>query len=199
MGPSARTVANFLFLAAGIIALVTGGAFASSHGGGGEKPTAEAAVAAEASGSAHNERKTDKEAGGSQDAAAPAAPRYTLGESLRGYYDRTLLRYTTRLTGLRYRTGKIDLSLGERSWRSHVRIELAVEFGRESGMAELQSNWTAMSGEIQDTIGRFDPRELILPTGKWRLKEALVAQLNRRLQTARVRNVYITDFIMQRQ
>jgi hypothetical protein len=136
----------------------------------------------------------EEKKGEGKDGAA-SKPQYKLGQPLDGHFDRYTLRSTRNVASFRYPLKDIVKSLNlDRPWQ--IRMGCAVEFGSESGMAEIAANHAACQVEILNAIERFTPQQLLTPGGKLRLKEAIIAGLNRRLATARVRQVYLTDFVV---
>lgn len=130
--------------------------------------------------------------------AAKKAPAYAMGTPLNGRFDLTTLLSETRVATHRYALPEVNVSLPLNARRSaHVRMTLVLEFGGETGMAEIQENEIAFQNEMVTLITRFDPRSLLSESGKLQLKEALARSINTRLRTALVRQVYITDFIAQ--
>jgi flagellar basal body-associated protein FliL len=125
--------------------------------------------------------------------AAPPPPVYALDPPLKGRFDTKTLLYRHRVTAYRYELKDVEQAIGERRNRKVV-LSLAVEFGGESGMAEIQANQARTIDDLGKVLSRFTPKELLTPEGKRRMKEAMVAVLNRRLGTARVRQIYLTDF-----
>lgn len=184
--------------------LAAASAALAGHGGGEDaaKPAEGESTPAAEGGAAkggEGEAKAKEGEGEKKDGeSTPAKPSWKLGPSLNGKFDLNLLRSTWRLGHFRYSTDMIQMTLGEKEWKRLLMVRLGIEFGQESGMAEMDQNRTLIMDDIQRIIGRYDPRDLNGASGKWRLKEDLITQLNRRFKTARIRNLYIIDFRMLR-
>jgi flagellar basal body-associated protein FliL len=130
--------------------------------------------------------------------AGAEEPCYRLDHPLNGYFDMSTLRTGSRVAAYRYALPDIQTTLPLGPNRSvHVRLSLALEFGDETGIAEVQRGKVAISNEFQSVLERFDPRLLLQTAGKLELKDALVRALNRRLRTAQLREVYLTNFVLQ--
>lgn len=179
---------------------VDGRLFAAGHG---------AATDAGGHGEAAQQDAGDGHGGGhGGEAAEEAPPPYALGPALDGYFDVNVLRSTHRVHNLRHETGDVTITIWERDRhsrsgrrlepRKHLLLMAAtVEFGRESGMAEAHVHAKDIQQTIREVGERFEWEELLSVPGKLRLKRTLVRALNRRLQTAQVRQVYLTDFQMK--
>lgn len=131
--------------------------------------------------------------GGETATAEEEAPTYALGEPLGELFDRSVLRSTRRVKELRYPIEGIEATFGNRRTRT-VMLSLCIEFGSETGMAEIQER----EAEFREVIGRaiknFKVSDLVRSEVKYRMKETVAHQLNIRLKTAKIRQVYLTDF-----
>ena len=78
--------------------------------------------------------------------------------------------------------------------KQKIELGVVIEFGGESGMAELQNLEASVRQEIERLLRDIRFGELIHPEGKSRLKELIVRTVDRQLKTARVRQVYLTEF-----
>lgn len=87
---------------------------------------------------------------------------------------------------------EVSLKDGNRTLMVSIRLELdrpelAVEFNDRKDM---------IHGAIRSILAAKTMAELEGAEAKIRLKMALVAELNRRLETGKVRNIYFTDFLI---
>jgi len=140
----------------------------------------------------------DKKKGGEGDASKPSpTPTPVLDKPLNGYYDLKVLRASAR-------TGRYQYALKDIQQTTHqgpvweIMMSCSIEFGSPSGPAEMAEDELGIREEMQQILGGCVPSELLLAAGKLRLKEDLIAALNRRLKTAAVRQLYWTDFRMVR-
>jgi flagellar basal body-associated protein FliL len=138
------------------------------------------------------------EHGATEEAAeAPAEPVYRMGRALNGRFDVSTLRTGTRIDEFRYRLPELRANLPITQRRiAFVRISLVLEFGQETGMAEIQRSEKEILDEIQNRLANCRPRRLLLVEGKLQLKKELITTLNRRLRTAQIRQIYVTDFVI---
>jgi flagellar basal body-associated protein FliL len=135
------------------------------------------------------------EGGGNAEAATP---QYTPGPPLNGRFDMSILRSGVRVTSYRYSLPKINITLACGAHHAaQVRLNLVLEFGSEAGMAETKNHESGLQSELTDLLGHFDTQQLLKTSGKMQLKDAVVRLFNTRLRTAQVRQVYITEFIVQ--
>lgn len=136
--------------------------------------------------------------GGHGEAAAAAEPEYKLGEPLDGYFDRTTLRSGQRVVKLRRQFQVAQtVNVGKVAWL--VKLGCVLEFGSETGVAEVEHDQNAVLNEIRSAVlNTANPGALLTVPGKLRLKEEIAGGLNRRLATARVRQVYFTEFLIGR-
>ena len=133
--------------------------------------------------------------GAKKEPTATPTPKPVLGKPLGGYYDINLLRPASRTVRYRYAFKDILQTINQGyPWR--VMISCSIEFGAESGLAEVGENEAAFREDICKALERFAPRDLLRTSGKRRLKEEIIAAFNRRLATVRARQVYWTDFRM---
>lgn len=135
-----------------------------------------------------------------QPAGADAATTrtYQLGRPLDGRFDLTTLRSTHRLENLRYQLPAQTYQIDTPSGRTVViRLQFVLEFGAETGLAEIQANENAVLEEIEQIVHQANLRMLVGLNGKLQLKEQVARALNMRLRTAQVRQVYMTEFFMQ--
>lgn len=143
-----------------------------------------------------------KAEGEGKDAAKTPPPK--LDPPLDGHFDRSTLRAVHRLADCRVPLKGIHQTIQHvnektsenETWQ--VSVECVIEFGTPSGVSEVSTNEQAMQTDICEVIQGFKFRELTTVAGKLRLKLAIVAALNRRLKTARVRQAYLTAFVIDR-
>lgn len=126
-----------------------------------------------------------------------APPAYKPGPDLNGYFDRTVLRSLNRVSEYRYPLEDLRQVVNAGT-PTLIRINCVLEFGSEAGMAEVDAHKKAIVANIIEVMGLFRPQDLITVPGKIRLKEAIAAAINHKLTTARVRQVYLTDILMQK-
>lgn len=152
-------------------------------GGHGAAPAADAAPAAGGHGAAP-----------AADAEATPAP-YQLAEPLKGHYDINVLRSARRVEKLRYPLENLVMSVrGGKGGGWVVQMGCYVEFGSESGMAEIAMKDEEVRKEILDLIRGGQAKALLMTSGKIKLKKDMATTINRLLETARVRRIYLTDF-----
>jgi flagellar FliL protein len=90
------------------------------------------------------------------------------------------------------------LNLADREQRSYLRVGIDLGLGREIGKGEN----TQPVGQVRDTIlgvlalSRVD--ELMTAPGKAKLKQDLLRALQERVPELEVREVYFTEFLIQR-
>lgn len=190
-----------LWLAAVVLcALAAVNGFPSHQAGGEAKSEAKSEGKSEGKSEAKSEAKGEEKkgegaAGKEGEGAAPAAPAFKLGPPLGGYFDRTALRSLARVQQYRYLLKDVTQMFNtEKAWG--IRFSCAIEFGSESGVAELENEQNAALNDLRSVVSSFKFEELLSVAGKIRLKEEIAKALNRRLATARVRQVYLTDFLM---
>ena len=118
---------------------------------------------------------------------------FKLGGALGDRFDIAVLKNEARVTRYRYEIKDIVQIIGKKQFR-YVQADVVLEFGSESGMAEIYDSESAVKDDIRDAVAGFSFEELMHAEGKRRLKDAIVEAVNRRLLTARVRRVYYTWF-----
>lgn len=130
--------------------------------------------------------------GGSEVPLAPPKP--VMGEPLKGF-DLSLLRSGARLAEYRRELGTIKATT-----HGHIPLEASIttvlEFGRDSGVAEAEKLHSILRTLVSDALGEFTSKELLSVEGKIRLKERIIAAVNLRMTTAKVRQVYFTEFTL---
>jgi hypothetical protein len=143
---------------------------------------------------AEKSANNDKKAGGEGEASKPSpTPAPVLDKPLDGYYDIKVLRASSRTSHYHYELKDVLQTIDKGcAWK--IMISCSIEFGSPSGPAELAGEELAIREQIQQILDGCQPSELMLGAGKRRLKEDLIAALNRRLKTAAVRQLYWTDF-----
>lgn len=189
-----KTLQNRILIAVGILcALGLGEGYLNHSGTGGARAAEEEAKPAGESGKpaekpAHGEKGEGK--------GAPPKPQYQLGPSLDGHFDRSTLRSTRRIVQNRFPFICVEQALEEGDDTWVVRMDCVVEFGTSSALAEMPQYEKMVETDIRETIQGFRIRGLNTVAGKLRLKQAVIQAINRRLKTARVRQVYLTNFII---
>jgi hypothetical protein len=124
----------------------------------------------------------------------PEKPNYAeipLGPELEGF-DLSVLRALHRVEDFRYELG--DLRGVTLPPSRGIALSVVVEFGTQSGLAEISRKDSFVRTVIGESVGHFSAQELLTPAGKMRLKDSIVEELNSRLATAQVRRIYFTDF-----
>lgn len=123
---------------------------------------------------------------------------FQLGPDLDGYFDIAVLNPPENYREYRYAFPSImqELRHEQEGFRSRpgLIVNLTIEFGRESGMAEIDNKQAEVQERIQLTIGRFTASQLATTAGKRMLKEDIMLAINSVLKTAQVRQVYYTMF-----
>lgn len=181
-------------LAVALCGLLTLGSGPTGQGQGEEKPAESKPAAEKKEGAPPAEKEGAK---GEGDKSAEPVKKFKSGPQLNGYFDRSVLRYARWVIEYRYAFNLLHktLNLGTPAM---VQFSCVLEFGSEAGMAEVAANETAVSNDICGAMDGFEAAELISAAGKLRLKEAIATALNKRLLTARVRQVYLTEFRLAR-
>jgi hypothetical protein len=137
------------------------------------------------------------EAKGEGEGKGEAAVHYALDPPLNGRFDIKVFRREDKVREFRVEVPGIEEYIGTRNdWK--VKLALVVEFGGGSGVTELQGCLAQAKIDIQKALQAFEGRELLRPEGKDRLKQDLIDTLNRRLRTAQVRQVYLTEYLLTR-
>jgi hypothetical protein len=120
-----------------------------------------------------------------------AAAEIQAGPPLAGYFDLSVLRASFRVNPMRQALDPMQVQL-DGAWRAEIRC--TVEFGSPSGLAELGRIRTAVMEDLIGAAAQFKAAQLLTPAGKLSLKDEMVRAMDRRLKTARVRQIYYTDF-----
>lgn len=129
------------------------------------------------------------------DETADTPPEYKLGRALDGFYDCNLLRMSRRVESYRHPIGEIGAQHQSGQSRPiQIVFECVVEFGAETGMAEIPHKEDQIKIDLREIVPHQTPQDLMTPAGKRRLKAEIVKAINHRLDTARVRHVYFTSF-----
>lgn len=161
--------------------------------GGGTPP--ETSAGAHGAADAQDKTSSGESAHGDAKNEESAEPAYQLGDPLEGHFDLNTLRSLDRVAPYRYSLQAITTTLRYTASTSrHVRISLSVEFGSESGMAELYQNEAVFTDLVLSILLRFRVQELLRLEGKLKLKELIVEAFNQRLETVQIRQVYLTEF-----
>ncbi len=128
---------------------------------------------------------------------APAADTrgYVMGPPLNGRFDLTVFYGLHHVQDFRFALGPLRAGIGrERGWV--VELALSLEFGNSSGVAECIELESQLREDVENVLSLQQGRALLTTAGKVRLKQDLLAMFNRRLTTARVRQLYLTDFLV---
>ncbi len=75
-------------------------------------------------------------------------------------------------------------------------IEIRLEMDRPELAVEFNDRKEMIHGAVRSLLASRTQAELEGAEGKIRLKMALVTELNRRLETGKVRNIYFTDYLI---
>lgn len=164
-------------------------------------PSAEASSEAAAEPEGHGEAKghgEEAEEGGHGGGAGAEptpepTPAYELGPNLDGRFDISALRSVKRVAELRYPMDRVEVTLGGFRPRT-IQVDAVVEFGSESGMAEIKKIDADARSVLRQLLARYSVEELVDGAIRTQISEQWILQLNLRLQTARVRQVYFANF-----
>ncbi len=138
---------------------------------------------------AHGEAPAHGAVEGSE--GAPAGPAYKLGPPLAGKFDLSLLRASRRVADHRVALEPVEAKLGvEGNWQ--VRLEVTLEFGSESGLAESHAMMKKLDRDLKDLLRAHTGPALLTVAGKLHLKEDIIASLGARFETVRLRQAYFT-------
>lgn len=118
-----------------------------------------------------------------------------LGPDLEGF-DLTVLRSKRRGKIWRYEIGKIEQTTMAPEQR-RIRFSCSLEFGSESGDAEARKLEDDLRESIREVLSEITSDRLLSFAGKMRLKERIARLANEMFSTARVREVYITEFFLE--
>ena len=118
-----------------------------------------------------------------------------LGAELRGF-DLSVLRSARRVEKWRHELTRLQGSTTGKNQRS-PNLSCSLEFGRESGKIEARMKDRNLHTVVEDLIGEFTSAALLSTGGKILLRERILTAVNRRLTTARVRQVYLTEFRLE--
>jgi hypothetical protein len=127
-------------------------------------------------------------------------PDYRLGEKLKGY-DLSLLRSTGRVKPFRHAVEEMKIILTRYRGENpdalfQLHFSCVVEFGSKSGMAEIQLDDSLIPGVIRELVVETNVDDLLSISGKIRLKDRIVNEIDAYLTTSRVRQIYYTDFFI---
>ena len=118
---------------------------------------------------------------------------FKLGKQLESRFDITVLKNRARIC--KYRMELVDISHPIRSTpKFYLQFSCVVEFGNQSGVVELRENLFPVEEDIRKLVHVMTFKALSHHEGKQELKLAVAEVINRRMLTARVRAVYLTDF-----
>lgn len=120
-------------------------------------------------------------------------PRFPLGPSLRGRYDINVFLSNEKVIPYQFEINELRGSAGRRSnWV--VQLSFALEFGSGSGVAECQGDEMKLRETIRAVLLDHHGRQLLTTAGKLRLKQDIIGIVNASLKSARVRQIYFTEF-----
>lgn len=143
-------------------------------------------------GVAASETTPGPSSGGSPGSSSGAPPgNFSLGSKLHGF-DLTVLRSGARLRKFRYLFEDVRGNTGLPN-QATVSLSCEIEFGQESGIAEIMKNAETYRSIFGDIIGQTTMQSLLSVSGKIELKESALQSINHRLTTAQAREIYITD------
>lgn len=118
---------------------------------------------------------------------------YRLDGPLDGRYDIHLLRAGHRVRQYRKPLKEEIVNLG-RSGLWKLVIGVTLEFGSESGMAEIKQREKRLVAQLRDVVHMQRPGDLPTVAGKLKLKRDLIEAFNEHFQTVRIRRIYFTKF-----
>lgn len=90
----------------------------------------------------------------------------------------------------------IEIKLGEPGHEKTFKVDIKLEMDRPELAVEFNDRKEMIQGALRSILASKTIPELESAETKIRLKMALIAELNRRLETGKVRNIYFTDFLI---
>ncbi|MFA6011556.1 MAG: flagellar basal body-associated FliL family protein [Desulfobacteraceae bacterium] len=90
----------------------------------------------------------------------------------------------------------IEIKLGEPGHEKTFKVDIKLEMDRPELAVEFNDRKEMIQGALRSILASKTQPELESAEAKIRLKMALIAELNRRLETGKVRNIYFTDFLI---
>jgi len=90
----------------------------------------------------------------------------------------------------------IEIKLGEPGHEKTFKVDIKLEMDRSELAVEFNDRKEMIQGALRSILASKTLSELESAEAKIRLKMALIAELNRRLETGKVRNIYFTDFLI---
>lgn len=90
----------------------------------------------------------------------------------------------------------IEIKLGEPEHEKTFKVDIKLEMDRPELAVEFNDRKEMIQGALRSILASKTIPELESAEAKIRLKMALIAELNRRLETGKVRNIYFTDFLI---
>jgi flagellar basal body-associated protein FliL len=85
---------------------------------------------------------------------------------------------------------------GEPGHEKIFKVDIKLEMDRPELAVEFNDRKEMIQGALRSILANKTIPELESAEAKIRLKMALIAELNRRLETGKVRNIYFTDFLI---
>lgn len=120
-------------------------------------------------------------------------PHFELGPSLKGRYDLTVFLGNDRVDAFQFAVNDLRANIGRRSnWMGQ--ISLVLEFGAGTGVAECEIDEIRVREAIRLILLDQQGQQLLTTAGKLKLKRELISMINASLESARVRQVYFTEF-----
>ncbi len=95
-----------------------------------------------------------------------------------------------------YTLPSLEIKMGDPEHEKTLKTDIHVEMDRPELALEFNDRKDMLLGALRSVIAAKTLTELEGAEGKIRLKMALIAELNNRLETGKVRNIYFTDFLI---
>ncbi len=99
--------------------------------------------------------------------------------------------------GLMFPLETFTVNLLSESGRRYLKVEMTLEMEGEELSPELEEKKPIFRDIIIRQLSSKSLEEISTLQGKEKLKEGIVAELNKRLKDGKVKNVYFTDFVVQ--
>jgi flagellar basal body-associated protein FliL len=90
----------------------------------------------------------------------------------------------------------IEITMGEPGHEKTFKVDMKLEMDRPELAVEFNDRKEMIQGALRSILAGKTQPELESAEAKIILKMALIAELNRRLETGKVRNIYFTDFLI---
>lgn len=95
-----------------------------------------------------------------------------------------------------YTLPSLEIKMGGPEHEKTLKIDIHVELDRPELAVEFNDRKDMLQGAIRSVIAARTLNDMEGAEGKIRLKMALIEELNHRLETGKVRNIYFTDFLI---